>query len=130
MPNLVVVYVACLKSPADKPLYKVVKPSFLITPVITLNVLGFAAPLDFATCILVFTKSRGCKGERLENPPRKCQKAHSFHKPVALYLYKECGSHTREATKEEFDSIGDCFWLCCHPASLVEVNQAIKAWSF
>ena len=27
------------------------------------------------------------------------------------YLYKECGSHTREAAEEEFDSIGDCFGL-------------------
>ena len=36
---------------------------------------------------------------------------------VVWYLYKECGSHTREAAKEEFDSIWNRFRLCCHPAS-------------
>ena len=36
---------------------------------------------------------------------------------VVWYLYKECGSHTREAAEEEFDSIWNRFRLCCHPAS-------------
>ena len=50
---------------------------------------------------------------------------HACHRPLldSIYLYKECGSHTREAAEEEFDSIGDCFRLCCHSASE-------KKWNF
>ena len=70
---------------------------------LTLTVLGFAAPLDLATCILVFTRSKGCN------------KYHNIIWEANIlcqcYLYKECGAHAWEAAEEEFDSIGDCFGL-------------------
>ena len=68
---------------------------------LTLTVLGFAAPLDLATCILVFTRSKGCN-----KYPNIIEKTISW-----CYLYKECGAHAWEAAEEEFDSIGDCFGL-------------------
>ena len=56
IPSLVVVYVACLKRPAERPEYIAIIPSFLRIFLIVLSDDVFV-PLN---CIRFFIKSRGC----------------------------------------------------------------------
>ena len=60
LPSLVVVYVACLNIPADRPVYRVRKPSFLITPIKTDADEGLERSDTTHTCIRFFTRSSGC----------------------------------------------------------------------
>ena len=60
LPSLVVVYVACLNIPADKPVYRVRKPSFLMTPIKTDADEGLERSDTTHTCIRFFTRSSGC----------------------------------------------------------------------
>ena len=50
---------ACLRRPADNPVYNVEIPSFLIMFEITDIVEDFAIPVPLLTCILVLTRSKG-----------------------------------------------------------------------
>jgi hypothetical protein len=59
LPNRVVVYVACRNKPADNPVYRVRKPSFLTTPIRTDIEDGLERSDTTQTCILFLTRSSG-----------------------------------------------------------------------